>query len=59
MAGFQKLDAAVGQLVRAGEPVGAMPSWTPGQGGSRPALYVELRRDGEPIDPGPWLKASG
>lgn len=59
MAGFQKLDAAVGQLVRAGEPVGTMPSWTPGQGGARPALYVELRREGEPIDPAPWLKASG
>jgi len=59
MAGFQKLDAAVGQLVRAGEPVGTMPTWTPGQGGTRPALYVELRREGEPIDPGPWLKATG
>jgi septal ring factor EnvC (AmiA/AmiB activator) len=59
MAGFQKLDAAVGQLVRAGEPVGTMPTWTPGQGGARPALYVELRREGEPIDPGPWLKATG
>jgi murein hydrolase activator len=59
MAGFQKLDAAVGQLVRAGEPVGSMPTWTPGQGGARPALYVELRRDGDPIDPAPWLRASG
>jgi murein hydrolase activator len=59
MAGFQKLDAAVGQLVRAGEPVGSMPTWTPGQGGPRPALYVELRREGEPIDPAPWLRASG
>jgi len=27
MAGFQKLDAAVGQLVRAGEPVGSMPTF--------------------------------
>lgn len=59
MAGFQALDAKVGQLVRAGEPVGTMPTWTPGKGGARPALYVELRRDGLPIDPAPWLKASG
>ncbi len=59
MAGFQKLDAAVGQLVRAGEPVGSMPTWAPGEGGTRPALYVELRRDGQPIDPAPWLKANG
>jgi septal ring factor EnvC (AmiA/AmiB activator) len=58
MSGFQALDAKVGQLVRAGEPVGSMPTWTPGQSGIRPALYVELRRDGQPIDPGPWLKAS-
>jgi len=58
MAGFQKLDAAVGRLVRAGEPVGAMSNWTPGQGGARPALYVELRRDGQPIDPAPWLKSA-
>jgi septal ring factor EnvC (AmiA/AmiB activator) len=59
LAGFQKLDAAVGQLVQAGEPVGSMPGWTPGQSGTRPALYVELRRDGQPIDPAPWLKVSG
>jgi septal ring factor EnvC (AmiA/AmiB activator) len=59
MAGFQTLDAKVGQLVRTGEPVGAMPNWTPGQGGARPTLYVELRRDGQPIDPAPWLKANG
>jgi septal ring factor EnvC (AmiA/AmiB activator) len=59
MAGFQKLDAKVGQLVRAGEPVGAMPSWTPGQAGARPTLYVELRRGDQPIDPTPWLKANG
>jgi septal ring factor EnvC (AmiA/AmiB activator) len=58
-SGYQALGAKVGQLVRAGEPVGSMPSWTPGQGGARPALYVELRRDGQPIDPAPWLKANG
>jgi septal ring factor EnvC (AmiA/AmiB activator) len=58
MAGFQALEAKVGQLVRAGTPVGTMPAWTPGQAGARPSLYVELRRDGQPIDPGPWLKAN-
>jgi murein hydrolase activator len=59
MAGFDQLDAKVGQLVRAGQPVGAMPSWTPGQSGPRPSLYVELRRGDQPIDPSPWLKAGG
>lgn len=59
MAGFDRLDAKVGQLVRAGEPVGAMPSWSPGQTGARPTLYVELRRGDQPVDPRPWLKAGG
>jgi murein hydrolase activator len=59
MAGFDQLDAKVGQLVRAGQPVGAMPSWAPGQPGPRPSLYVELRRGDQPIDPSPWLKAGG
>lgn len=59
MAGLDRLDAKTGQLVRAGEPVGAMPSWTPGQAGPRPTLYVELRRGDQPIDPTPWLKANG
>jgi septal ring factor EnvC (AmiA/AmiB activator) len=59
MAGFEKLDAKVGQLVRAGEPVGSMPSWAPGQAGARPTLYVELRSGDRAVDPSPWLKASG
>jgi murein hydrolase activator len=58
LAGFERLDTKVGQLVVSGEPVGVMPSWQPGQGGSRPTLYVELRRDGRPVNPAHWLKAS-
>lgn len=58
VAGFERLDAKVGQLVVSGEPVGVMPSWQPGQAGSRPTLYVELRRDGRPVNPAPWLRAS-
>ncbi len=42
-----------------GEPVGVMPGWDPAIPGKRPALYVELRKGGEPINPAPWLKASG
>ncbi len=59
LAGFERLDATVGQQVVAGEPVGVMPSWEPGATGNRPALYIELRHDGQPINPAPWLKASG
>ena len=54
LAGLGRSDAAVGQWVLAGEPVGAMGS--PQDGKAR--LYVELRRDGHPIDPAPWLGKS-
>jgi murein hydrolase activator len=59
LAGFDRLDVKVGQQVAAGEPVGVMPAWEPGASGNRPALYVELRRDGQPVNPVPWLRASG
>jgi septal ring factor EnvC (AmiA/AmiB activator) len=59
LAGFDRLDAKVGQQVAAGEPVGVMPNWEPGVSGNRPALYVELRHDGQPVNPAPWLRASG
>ncbi len=55
LAGLDRLDADPGEAVQPGEPVGTMPDWRPGSGGSRPALYVELRRDGQPVDPGPWF----
>jgi murein hydrolase activator len=59
LAGLDRLDARVGQQVAAGEPIGVMPAWQPGASGSRPALYVELRHDGQPVNPAPWLRASG
>jgi murein hydrolase activator len=34
----------------AGEPVGTMPA-----GEKKPHLYLELRHDGQPINPLPWL----
>lgn len=49
LAGLGHIDATVGQRVLAGEPVGVMEN----QGA--PTLYVELRRDGQPINPLPWL----
>ena len=59
LAGLDRLDVKVGQSVAAGEPVGVMPNWEPGTSGSRPVLYVELRRAGQPVNPAPWLRASG
>jgi septal ring factor EnvC (AmiA/AmiB activator) len=58
LAGFDRLDVKVGQTVEAGEPVGVMPTWEPGGTGTRPSLYVELRHDGQPVNPVPWLKAN-
>ena len=60
LAGMEKTSVAVGQFVLAGEPVGTM-----GNGAARaaaaiaigansPILYVEFRKDGSAIDPGPW-----
>ena len=53
LTGMARIDAAIGQRVLAGEPVGVMgpPTSEP------PILYVELRHDGQPINPLPWLAA--
>src|SRR5438045_298815 len=53
LAGLGRADSAVGQWVLAGEPVGVMPDAAePSSGG---IIYFELRRDGRPVDPQPWL----
>jgi septal ring factor EnvC (AmiA/AmiB activator) len=57
LAGLDRLDIAVGRSVAIGEPVGVMSGWDPAAArGKRPTLYVELRRDGQPVNPAPWLK---
>jgi len=50
LAGLERIDGEVGQWLVAGEPVGVMPSDGPGA-----ALYLELRRHEQPINPLPWL----
>lgn len=53
LTGMARIDAAIGQRVLAGEPVGVMGRPAP----EPPILYVELRHDGQPINPLPWLAA--
>lgn len=53
LAGLGRIDAAVGQRLLAGEPVGIMARTAK----EPPRLYMELRRNGRPIDPLPWLAA--
>lgn len=50
LAGLNNYDVELGQLLLAGEPVGQMPS------GDDAKLYVELRKDNQPIDPMAWMK---
>ncbi len=50
LAGLDGIQATVGQWLIAGEPVGTMP-----KGNAKPRLYLELRHDGQPINPLPWL----
>jgi septal ring factor EnvC (AmiA/AmiB activator) len=53
LSGLGRIDAAVGQWLLAGEPVGVMSSE------GMPELYVELRRASQPIDPLPWFPIGG
>ena len=57
LSGFDRLDAQVGQSVRTGAPVGVMPGWDPRASASRPLLYVELRLNGQAVNPGRFLRA--
>ena len=60
LAGMERVDAAVGQFVLAGEPVATMgdgsarTAATLAIGATDPILYIEFRKDGTAIDPGPW-----
>lgn len=65
LAGMDRISVEIGQFVLTGEPVAVMGSGTTqvatassigtGQvGTSQPVLYVEFRKDGTPVDSGPW-----
>jgi septal ring factor EnvC (AmiA/AmiB activator) len=60
LAGMRKLSVELGQFVLTGEPVAEMgeagsPLAAATNGGvTQPVLYVEFRKDGAAVDPGPW-----
>jgi septal ring factor EnvC (AmiA/AmiB activator) len=67
IAGMARVDARVGQIVQAGEPIGMMgtaegASAETGTASAAPPaapvplqLYIEVRRSGTPVNPVPWL----
>jgi septal ring factor EnvC (AmiA/AmiB activator) len=59
LAGLSRIDVQPGQFVLKAEPVGTMRQ-SPGKraGPDSPRLYVEIRKDGLPINPRPWWSAS-
>jgi len=65
LAGLDRTSVTVGQSVAAGEAVGFMPDSRQSDGGKadsgKPSreLYLEVRNQGAPVDPGRWLNKAG
>jgi murein hydrolase activator len=62
LAGMDRISVDLGQFVLTGEPVAVMGNGSHiaailATGSSQPVLYVEFRKDGVPVDPGPWWAA--
>jgi len=62
LAGMERISVDLGQFVLTGEPVALMGNGSHiaavlATGSSQPVLYVEFRKDGTPVDPGPWWAA--
>jgi len=63
IAGMERISVNIGQFVLTGEPVATMGRTSQvasilATNASQPVLYVEFRKDGTPIDPGPWWAAN-
>lgn len=60
LAGMDRINVDLGQFVSAGEPIAVMGDGSTktaaaiALGATQPVLYVEFRKDGAFIDPGPW-----
>ena len=62
LAGMDRISVDLGQFVLTGEPVAMMGTGSHiaailATGSSQPVLYIEFRKDGVPVDPGPWWAA--
>ncbi len=63
IAGMERISVNIGQFVLTGEPVATMGTTSQvasilAATASQPVLYIEFRKDGTPIDPGPWWAAN-
>jgi murein hydrolase activator len=63
IAGMERISVNIGQFVLTGEPVATMGTTSQvasilATSASQPVLYIEFRKDGTPIDPGPWWAAN-
>jgi septal ring factor EnvC (AmiA/AmiB activator) len=63
LAGMERISVNIGQFVLTGEPVATMGTTAQvasilASAPSQPVLYIEFRKDGTPIDPGPWWVTS-
>lgn len=63
LAGMERISVDLGQFVVTGEPVAVMGGRVQAPtaiatGSGQPVLYVEFRKDGTPVDSGPWWAAS-
>ncbi|WP_441231053.1 murein hydrolase activator EnvC family protein [Tardiphaga sp. 215_C5_N2_1] len=63
IAGMERISVNIGQFVLTGEPIAVMGSISRvasvlAANASQPVLYIEFRKDGTPIDPGPWWAAN-
>jgi murein hydrolase activator len=69
LAGMERITVDPGQFVLTGEPVAVMGSGTrvasvsaadssSAIGSPQPILYIEFRKDGTPVDSGPWWAAT-
>ncbi len=62
LAGMERISVDLGQFVLTGEPVAVMGNGSHiaailATGSSQPVLYIEFRKGGTPVNPGPWWAA--